>query len=360
METSPIQRTSATLASIAAELGISRTTVSNAYNRPDQLSPKLREDILQAARKLGYAGPNPVARSLRTRKVGAIGLVLTEHLDYAFRDPAALAFLESLAAVCERNESALTLLPGAAGMRYGHELSAIRGAPVDGFVLYSMPDNDPGVQAVLARNTPTVVVDGGTSLSGTSYVGVDNVGAMIGVAKHVTDLGHRRIGVVTFHLAGDSYNGLASLQRQRSTSLRTGADRLLGLAQGLTQADIDWSAVPVEERSENSVASGADAARTLLTRDPSLTAIICLSDVLAAGVLEYAASESLSVPAQLAVTGFDDLAGAERHGLTTVRQPMADKGRLAGEALLGPNGWIGPGARTILPTELVVRRSTAG
>ena len=56
------------MAALAAELGVSRTTVSNAYNRPDQLSPELRERVLDAARRLGYPGPDPVARSLRTRK----------------------------------------------------------------------------------------------------------------------------------------------------------------------------------------------------------------------------------------------------------------------------------------------------
>ena len=79
-------RRPATLASLAAELGVSRTTVSNAYNRPDQLSPELRRRVLDTARRLGYPGPDPVARSLRTRKAGAVGLLLTENLSYAFRD----------------------------------------------------------------------------------------------------------------------------------------------------------------------------------------------------------------------------------------------------------------------------------
>ncbi|MFD1050850.1 LacI family DNA-binding transcriptional regulator, partial [Kibdelosporangium lantanae] len=94
-------RRPATLASLAAELGVSRTTVSNAYNRPDQLSPELRRRVLETARRLGYPGPDPVARSLRTRKAGAVGLLLTENLSYAFRDPAALGFLEGLALACE-------------------------------------------------------------------------------------------------------------------------------------------------------------------------------------------------------------------------------------------------------------------
>src|SRR5690349_24370752 len=89
-------RRPATLASLAAELGVSRTTVSNAYNRPDQLSPQLRNKVLETARRLGYPGPDPMARSLRTRKTGAVGVLLTEQLSYAFRDPAAVTLLEGL------------------------------------------------------------------------------------------------------------------------------------------------------------------------------------------------------------------------------------------------------------------------
>ena len=66
MSRSPTPRRRATLASLAAELNVSRTTVSNAYNRPDQLSAELRERVLSTAKQLGYPGPDPVARSLRT------------------------------------------------------------------------------------------------------------------------------------------------------------------------------------------------------------------------------------------------------------------------------------------------------
>ena len=76
MSRSPAPRRRATLASLAAELKVSRTTVSNAYNRPDQLSAELRERVLSTAKALGYPGPDPVARSLRTRKAGAVGLVI--------------------------------------------------------------------------------------------------------------------------------------------------------------------------------------------------------------------------------------------------------------------------------------------
>src|SRR6476619_7179485 len=101
MSRSPTPRRRATLASLAAELKVSRTTISNAYNRPDQLSADLRERILATAKRIGYAGPDPVARSLRTRRAGAVGLVIAEPLTYSFSDPAALNFVAGLAESCE-------------------------------------------------------------------------------------------------------------------------------------------------------------------------------------------------------------------------------------------------------------------
>src|ERR687888_589461 len=131
-------RRPATLASLAAELGVSRTTVSNAYNRPDQLSPELRRRVLETARRLGSPGPDPVARSLRTRKAGAVGLLLTENLSYAFRDPAALGFLEGLALACEVAGQGLHLVPVNPERE---DVAAVHRAGVDGFVVYSVPDD---------------------------------------------------------------------------------------------------------------------------------------------------------------------------------------------------------------------------
>src|SRR5918994_3374325 len=110
MSRSPAPRRRATLASLAAELNVSRTTISNAYNRPDQLSAELRDRVLAAAKEMGYPGPDPVARSLRTRRAGAVGLMITEPLTYSFRDPAALNFVAGLAESCEEVGQGLLLV----------------------------------------------------------------------------------------------------------------------------------------------------------------------------------------------------------------------------------------------------------
>ena len=87
-----------TLQTIAERLGVSRTTVSNAYNRPDQLAPELRERVLATAAELGYTGPDPAARRLRSGGREAVGLLFTESLAYAFSDPGAVLFLQGFAA----------------------------------------------------------------------------------------------------------------------------------------------------------------------------------------------------------------------------------------------------------------------
>jgi len=177
----PSSRRPATLASLAAELGVSRTTVSNAYNRPDQLSADLRERVLATAKRMGYAGPDPVARSLRTRKAGAVGLVITEPLTYSFSDPAALNFVAGLAETCEEAGQGLLLVAVGPGRTVSEGSSAVLSAGVDGFVVYAAADDDPYLQLVLDRRLPVVVVDQPHDVAGASRVGSSMPSMMLAV-----------------------------------------------------------------------------------------------------------------------------------------------------------------------------------
>lgn len=345
-------RRPATLASLAAELGVSRTTVSNAYNRPDQLSPELRERVLETARRLGYPGPDPVARSLRTRQAGAVGLLLTETLSYAFRDPAAIRFLEGLAMACEEAGQGLLLVPASPESDERETAAAVHRAGVDGFVVYSVPDDDPNLAAVLQRPLPTVVCDQ-PRVGTVDHVGIDDRAAMASLGAHLIGFGHRRIGVVCMRLGRDRYDGFVDPQRQRTAHFHVQRARLAGLADAFGEVLLDWNAVPVVERFDHTMASGASAATQLLDRDPGLTAIVCTSDILALGALAEVRRRGLRVPEDLTVTGFDGVPEAERAGLTTVSQPVLDKGRAAGRLLLDRSS---SGPRTVmLPTELVIR-----
>jgi DNA-binding LacI/PurR family transcriptional regulator len=343
------------LASLAAELGVSRTTVSNAYNRPDQLSAPLRARVLEAARRLGYPGPDPVARSLRTRHAGAVGLLFTEALSYAFRDPAATGFLEGLALACEQAGQGLLLVPVSPEHA---DVAAVHQAGVDGFVVYSVGEDDPHLRAVLERPVPTVVCDQPMNVGGVDRVGIDDRAAMRGMARHLAALGHRRVGVVCMRLGSPRRDGPADVERQTRTTYPVQRDRLAGFRDGMAEVDVDWASVPVVERYVHSVDSGEDAAAELLAHNPDLTAIACTSDILALGVLRHAAERQLSVPGDLTVTGFDGVPEAIRAGLTTVRQPVREKGRVAGELLLERGDRSRP-RQVVLPTELVAGTSSA-
>jgi DNA-binding LacI/PurR family transcriptional regulator len=348
----------ATLKEVAAELGVAPSTVSNAYNRPDQLSAALRERVFETARRLGYSGPDPMARGLRRRRAGAVGVLYDNPLSYAFADPAEVLFLQGVSMVTEEEGLGLLLLSGAPGEE--RDPGVITGAVVDGFVLYSMSEGDPLVDAALGRRLPTVLVDQ-PQLGDLPVVSIDDEAAARSAAEHLTGLGHRRFGVVSFAFGPGVRDGIAHSARQEAATYRVSRSRLLGYAAAITDAGLSWADVPVYECAENVPEKGRIATETLLSRDPRPTAILAFSDQLALGAIEAARGLGLSVPRDLSVVGFDDVPEAARATppLTTVHQPHVDKGLLAGRNLLAQLRDEEPSSLELLPTQLIVRGSTA-
>jgi DNA-binding LacI/PurR family transcriptional regulator len=350
------ERARVTGATVAQALGVSPSTVSNAYNRPDQLSPALRERILAAAVQLGYAGPDPLGRNLRRRRAGAIGVLFSERLSDAFADPAATVFLEGLGSAAEEAGYGLFLVPAPADVERPDD--PLASVSVDGLVVYSIPRDHPLVAAALRRHLPAVTVDQ-PRLPHLPFVGIDDAGGARRAAEHLLQLGHRRFGVVALRLALPARDAPADGERQAAATFSFSHNRLRGYASALEAAGVRWSEVQVEERAHNTVAAGRDAGLRLLAAKPRPTAILCMSDQLAIGVCEAVAQAGLTVPHDLSVIGFDDSPSAAVAGLTTVRQPLREKGERAGRLLLDrlADVEVRPGRR--LKTELVVRRTTA-
>jgi DNA-binding LacI/PurR family transcriptional regulator len=345
------------LVAVARVLGVSPTTVSNAYNRPDQLSPALRERVLRTAAELGYAGPDPVARSLRRGRAGALGVVFSERLPYAFDDPGAVRFLQGLAQAAGDEQLAVLLVPGSPGRSTQHG-QAVRNAAVDGFVLHSLPDDDPVVEATRERRLPTVIVDA-PAIDGLDFVGIDDRAAAETAVRHLLDLGHRRLAVLSFRLGGAARQGPVDMRRQAQATASVATRRLEGCAHALASAGLDWSRLPVEECPTTSVQAGRAGAHALLDRAPGITALFALSDPLALGVKLAARERGLAVPGDLSIIGFDDTAAAS-DDLTSIHQPQRDKGRIAAERLIRAMSADPPPPRhELLPTRLVPRGSTA-
>ena len=345
---------SPTLLDVARAAGVSRTTASNAFNRPDQLSAALRGRVLAIARELGYGGPNPMARMLRTGRAGAVGVVFSDRLSYALTDAAAVAFLQGIAEVCEQEDAALLILSAideAAARR------VVRQAAVDGFIIYCLATETRVIEAMLERGQPVVAVDEPGFAEGPGVGIADRAGARQ-AAGHLVGLGHREIAIISMETRPDGYVGPLDSARRAGSVYAVTDDRLAGYEDALAAAGLDLAALRIEERPCNDPRGAHAATLALLAARPRPTAVLAMSDQFALAAIAAAAELGLKVPDDLSVVGFDDIPIASQVSppLTTVRQPLVEKGRIAAELLLGRRRSEAP---IVLPTELVVRATTA-
>src|SRR5215211_3238761 len=336
-----------TLRDVASGAGVSLGTASNAFNRPELISDALRERVLREARRLGYAGPDPAARRLRTGRAGALGLVFTDRLPFAFDDDAAIIFLRGVANALEESGAGLLLIPTSPSREEGARV--VRAAAVDGFIVYSTPTGDPRLEAALQRGLPTVTVDEPLGTP-TPFIGIDDRGAARDAARHLRELGHERICIVAFpEFAGED----------ETLPFDVTQERLAGYREGLGEA---WDPGLVLTATPNREETGRIMLRRLLGHDPRPTAVLATSDALASGIVSEAVEHGIDVPGSLSVVGFDDvpLARSSVPPLTTVSQPTERKGALAVALLLDALRSDRPlePDRTILPTKLVVRGTT--
>jgi DNA-binding LacI/PurR family transcriptional regulator len=328
------------MADVAEAAGVSVMTVSYSYSRPERVSQETRRKVLAAAQRLGYPGPNPVARSLRRGRTGALGVVLGEHLTYAFEDPQAARFLAGVAEVCVEHGLALTILP-ITGAR--EDAVRVAEAAVDGFVVWTTADDDPVIDALAATGLPAVI-HGGPERAGMPLVAADDRAAARAVAAEAF-ANAERPAVVSFPLDRDRTPTITNGLDPNTAIFRVTRQRLAGYRDAWKG---DWSDMRVAVCARNTAQDGADAALKLLDGPNAPDAVAAMSDELALGVLRVAERRGIRV----AVTGWDDADAAAAAGLTTISQSLHAHGarcaRLAlGEAVEGDVEW-----------SLVRRRST--
>jgi DNA-binding LacI/PurR family transcriptional regulator len=234
-------------------------------------------------------------------------------------------------------------------------------AGVDGFVVYSVADDDPYLQVALERNLPLVVVDQPKGVPGTSGVCIDDRAAMRELADYVVGLGHQQIGLLTMRLGRDRIPGsvaVASPERLRSPHFHVQRERISGVRDAMAAAGLDPDSLTVVESYEHQPTSGGAAAAVATETNPRITALMCTADVLALSAMDYLRARGIYVPGLMTVTGFDGVPEALRRGLSTVSQPSLEKGRLAGKLVHTPPR-SGLPVDEVLPTVLI-RGRTAG
>lgn len=291
------------------------------------VAPPTRERVLAAAARLGWSGPDPLARSLRRGRTGVVGAVVGERLLYAFRDPHAVAVLDGLASELGPLGCSLLLLPGPEEGQ-GPASDRIAAMPMDAAVFATCGGEDDAALPVLrARGVPLVGIEG-PHAPDVPLVDIDNRGSSADLARHLAGLGHRRVAVVTLPLRLDGRRGPVDETRLAGAAFADARIRLHGVRDVLGD-------VPAVEAPSNSIEEGRIAGHALLAgtvpRDRP-TAVLAQSDLLAVGVVAAARALGLDVPGDVSVTGYDgiDTPWLGAMTLTSVVQPATEKGRVAG------------------------------
>jgi DNA-binding LacI/PurR family transcriptional regulator len=308
---------------VAREAGVSPMTVSYTYNRPDRVSAETRSKVQRAADALGYPGPDPSARSLRYGATRNLGVVLGEHLTYAFDDPQAVRFLAGIAEVCAERGYGLLIVPTGTG---DQDRDRVVAAAVDAYIVWTTTDDDPALVAACSTRRP-VVVHGGPDREGTTLVGIDNRRAARAVGVEVFATA-RRPAVLSFPLDRNRDSFLGSGLDPDTVAYPVTRDRLAGYRDAAHDLGIDWAQVPVAVCRTNDEADARALMRQVLAAAPDVDAVAAMNDPMALAVLSEASGP-------LRVSGWDDSDLARQHGLTTVAQSLREQGAACATAALG-------------------------
>jgi DNA-binding LacI/PurR family transcriptional regulator len=335
------------IADVARAAGVSKTAVSFAFNSPERLSAETAGRIRGVADSLGYR-PHPVARLLTQRRTMTVGILTPQALAVIFSNPFFALFIEGVAEAAEGLGYALHFI----SPLHGSLAQAVARATVDGVVAIGLSGDHPEVGQIRANGLPMVLVDSDDLADHSSVVVDDEAGARA-AAEHLLGLGHREFLVMAVEgpVLGGGVPGRTGVTDRRLRGYRDALDRA-GLE--LPPARIVAARASIE--------AGAAAFRAAWEAGRRPTAVLAMSDAIAIGAMRAAADLGLAVPGDLSVVGYDDidLAALVEPALTTVHQPIREKGAAAVRILLGEvDGQpLAAPEHLRLETRLVVRAST--
>lgn len=328
-----------TLDEVAKAAGVSRATASRAINGLPYVSSTARAAVERAVHHLGYR-TNQVARSLATKRTGSVALVVSESEKFVVSDPFFARIMRGISSSLGESGLQLSLIMAKESYDDG-SLRSLREGHVDGVLLVSVHGGDILAGQLLESGLPIVVCGRPLIRADVPYVDADNFNGASTAARHLVDIGRRKVATI----AGPR-------------DMTVGIDRLSGFRRGMASSGQPTDAV---EHGDFTMASGEAAMRRLLKAHPDLDAVFVASDLMAVGAMRVLQAAGKSIPGDVAVVGFDDsdVAATAAPPLTTIRQPVEELGRtmawrllaqLAGDPDLPPS--------ILLPTEFVGRSTT--
>lgn len=327
---------------IAKAAQVSHSTVSRALSDSPLVNAETKARIQRLAREMGYS-PDAIARSLVMQKTHTVGVVVT-----TITDPFVAEVVQGIEDTAQENDYAVILASSASEPE--RELAAVdmlRAKRVDSVIVTSSRVGALYLEHLERIGVPVVLVNNHNKQSGryTFSVSVDNQHGGHLATSHLIQRGHRRIGYVS---------GPANHSDD--------AERLDGYRQALDEASIAFDLALVVQ-GNGRLDGGERALRTLAELDEAPTAVFCYNDMTAIGLVSAARRAGLSVPADLAVIGFDDIPMAVHFcpPLTTIAQPQRDMGRQAMDmalTLMAADDSTAPFSDIVVKGRLMVRETT--
>jgi LacI family transcriptional regulator len=331
----------ASLPMVAERAGVSLGTASNVLNRPHLVSEATRERVLRAMEDLDYV-PNVGARQLRQGRSHLIGVLVLDISNPFWGEVvrgAEAAAVESghVIIVCNAGESTL---------KEDFALRALTEHRVDGLLIAPVAEDEDRLERLQRSGMQVVLLDYPSTRPTLRSVAVNDIQGGRLAAGHLLDLGHTRVAFVG------------------STTIHWGADRHTGVAAAFEDAGLDPDEHVVEVlTSALTSAEGDRAADEIARMDPMPTAVVCVNDVLALGVLRGLHRNGLRVPQDISLVGYDDVpfAAVLSPPLTTIQQLPYRLGETAAQLMLDAiTGQTPPMDRHVLfEPKLIVRDSTA-
>ncbi|MBP2321523.1 DNA-binding LacI/PurR family transcriptional regulator [Kibdelosporangium banguiense] len=330
-----------TLEDVAAYAGVSRSTASRALNEETYVSPKAREAVLAAAKDLGYS-PNQAARSLVTKRTGAVALVLSEPETKVLDDPYYPTVMRAAFRELASRGSQMLVMFVDTRDDIPRTMKFLDGGHVDGALVIAPHGGDPLPTALRLLRVP-VVFGGRPGSKGLYTVDYDNVSGARLAVEHLIGLGRRRIVTVS-----------------GSVDHPAAQDRITGWRETLAERGLKTAGLAV---SGDFTHYGGEVAMTrLLELEPKLDGVFAASDPMAVGALRALRAAGRRVPQDVAVVGFDDnpsLATATDPPLTSVHQEPGEQVRRMISMLMAMLAGEPPQIkREVLPVSLTIRAST--
>ncbi|MCS5721011.1 LacI family transcriptional regulator [Herbiconiux sp. CPCC 203407] len=329
----------ATIKDVARHAGVSAGTVSNVLNRPGYVAAVTRERVLASIADLGFT-PTQEARKFRTGRGRTLGLAVADLANPFFVDVALGAEAEAK----ELGVGVVVIHNGEDATREQHNLDVLVQQRVHGIMIAPVHEEQAQADRLDGRGIPLVYVDRVSDGSEGCWVRTDDLAGGGLAGRHLLGLGHRRVAFV------GSFGGTTQADHRFegfATALAAVGSRPERLA------TLSWR---IDDGRE------AGAALAARPRDDLPTAVMCINDLIAMGLLIAFAEHGIRVPDDVSVVGFDDLtwAATAMVPLTTVRQPRAELGRRAVRMLLDEidRGETHVHRHELLEPELVVRSSS--